>query len=149
MIHDEKEAFRILANLHAALLPNGKLVVETFVPWDAIRDNIHGSVLANQSEESFFEKAVDAADGSQIIHKSAITVYFNEQLEKTKSTYEKWADGRLSQSEEEEYIVRWYHRFEMQLLLEKAGFQSVRILDESFEQNEQAVVYVASKFEYV
>jgi len=35
------------------------------------------------------------------------------------------------------------HRFEMQLLLEKAGFSAVSIIDESFEQNEQAVVYVA------
>ena len=144
LIHDDKEAFRILENLHTALLPGGKLVVEIFVPWDAIKDNIHGSVLVNQSEVSF-EKAVDTKDGSRLVHKSAVTVYFNEQLEKTKSIYEKWANGRLSHSEEEEYIVRWYHRFEMRLLLEKAGFSTVRILDESFEQNEQAVVYVASK----
>ena len=29
-------------------------------------------------------------------------------------------------------------------VLEKAGFSDVKIIDESFEQNEQAVVYVAS-----
>jgi hypothetical protein len=33
----------------------------------------------------------------------------------------------------------------MELLLEKAGFSAVSIIDESFEQNEQAIVYVASK----
>jgi hypothetical protein len=32
----------------------------------------------------------------------------------------------------------------MELLLEKVGFSSVSIINESFEQNEQAVVYVAS-----
>lgn len=75
-------------------------------------------------------------------------LYFKEQLEKTRSSYEKWVGQQFSHSEEEEYIVRWYHRFEMQLLLEKAGFAEVRILDESFEQNEQAVVYIASKPEH-
>src|SRR5690606_6845147 len=85
---------------------------------------------------------------SQIIHKSAVNLYFNEQLEKTKSSYEKWIGKRLISSEEEEYIVRWHHRFEMHLLLEKAGFAAVKILDKSFEQNEQAVVYIASKADH-
>ena len=53
-------------------------------------------------------------------------------------------DGKLILAEEEEYTVRWYHRYEMELFLEKAGFVSVQIFDESFEQNEQAVIYAAS-----
>ncbi len=145
LIYDGKETLLILEKLRSALLPGGRLVIETFIPWDAIKDNIQGSVLSNQSREVRFEKVIDTADGSQIIHKSAVTVYFKEQLEKTRSSYEKWVDQQFSHSEEEEYIVRWYHRFEMQLLLEKAGFSTVEILDESFEQNEQAVVYIASK----
>src|SRR5690606_10715357 len=122
LIHDEETALHVLENLRAALLPGGRLIIETFVPWDSIKDNIHGSTLANQSSEVSFEKTVDAADGSQIIHKSAVNLYINEQLEKTKSSYEKWIGKRLISSEEEEYIVRWHHRFEMDLLLEKAGF---------------------------
>lgn len=149
LIHDDKTALHVLENLRSALLPGGTLIIETFVPWDSIKDNIHGSILANQSSEIYFEKTVDVKDGSHIIHKSAVTVYFKEQLEKTRSSYEKWIGERLSHAEEEEYIVRWYHRFEMQLLLEKAGFSMTRILDASFEQNEQAVVYVASKAEHI
>jgi cyclopropane fatty-acyl-phospholipid synthase-like methyltransferase len=149
LVHDDKEARYVLAQLHSALQPGGRLVIETFIPWDAIKDNIHGSTLAEQSNEVVFEKAVNAADGSQIIHKSAVTIYFNQQLEKTRSSYEKWIDKRMSHSEEEEYIVRWYHRFELQLLLEKTGFSTVTILDDSFEQNEQAVIYIASKSERV
>jgi hypothetical protein len=103
------------------------------------------SVLAHKSKDVFFEKFVNDTEGAQISHKSIVTVYFKEQLEKTRSSYEKWIGKNLSYSEEEEYIVRWYHRFEMQFLLEKTGFSSVEIMDESFEQNEQAVVYVASK----
>lgn len=145
LIQDHKEALHVLKNLRSALLPKGRLIIETFVPWDAIKANIHGSILAEQSNETTSKKTVNAADGSQIIHKSVVSVHFKEQLEKTKSTYEKWIDGKISHSEEEEYIVRWYHRFEMLLLLQKAGFSTVKIIDESFEQNEQAVVYIASK----
>lgn len=145
LIHDRKEAFHILERLCLVLLPGGRLVIETFVPWDAIKDNIQGSVMAHESKDVAFEKVVNDTEGAQIVHKSIVTVYFKEQLEKTRSSYEKWIGEKLSYSEEEEYIVRWYHRFEMQLLLEKAGFSTLEILDESFEQNEQAVVYVASK----
>lgn len=145
LFHDDNEVLRVLEKLYETLLPQGKLVIETFIPWDAIKDNINGSVLANQSSEVSYEKAVTASDNSQIVHKSVVTVYFNSQLEKTKSTYEKWVDGKLSYSEDEEYTVRWYYRFEMSLLLEKMGFTKVSIMDESFEQNEQAVVYIASK----
>jgi len=145
LIQNRKEAFDVLKNLHSALLPGGRVVLETFVPWDAIKDNIHGLVLMSESKEMIFEKTAHSADGSQIIHKSTVTVHFKEQIEKTQSRYEKWVQGVFSQAEEEEYVVRWYHRFEMELLLEKAGFSAVSIIDESFEQNEQAVVYVASR----
>lgn len=145
LIQDRKEAFNILKNLHSALLPGGRIVLETFIPWDAIKDNIHGSVLMNESKEMIFERTAHSADGFQIVHKSTVIVYFKEQIEKTQSRYEKWVQGTFSQAEEEEYGVRWYHRYEMELLLEKAGFSALRIMDESFEQNEQAIVYVASK----
>lgn len=145
LIQDRKEALNILKNLHSVLSPKGRVVLETFIPWDAIKDNINGSVLMDESKERLFERTANSVDGFQIVHKSTVTVNFKEQIEKTQSRYEKWIHEIFSQAEEEEYVVRWYHRFEMELLLEKAGFSAVRIIDESFEQNEQAVVYVASK----
>lgn len=145
LIQDRKEALNILQNLHSALLPNGRVMLETFIPWDVIKDNINGSVLMNASKEKFFERTSFSSNGSRIVHKKTVAVNFKEQIEKTQSRYEKWDHEQFSHAEEEEYVVRWYYRFEMELLLEKAGFSSVRIVDESFEQNEQAVVYVASK----
>lgn len=92
-----------------------------------------------------FEKVARISDNSKIIHKSKVKVSFIEQLETTQSCYEKWQNETLIHIEEEEYLVRWYHRFEMELFLQQAGFSSVDILDASFEQNEQAVVYLAIK----
>lgn len=145
LIHENSDAVRALQNLSSILLPGGRLVIETFIPWDSIKENIKGSVLAAQSEEKIFEKSVDVRDGVRIVHRSAISIHFDKQLEKTRSRYEKWINDKISHYEEEEYIVRWYHRFEMQLLLEKIGFLTIDILDESFEQNEQAIIYVAHK----
>lgn len=144
LISDRIEALQILKQLRSSLLPKGTLVIETFVPWDSIRDNINETILADKSKTMSFEKTAKGTGNSKIIHKSFVTTYFNEQLENTKSFYEKWIGEKHVQSEEEEYNVRWYYRFEMQLLLEKAGFSNIIIKDESFELNEQAVIYVAS-----
>jgi hypothetical protein len=61
----------------------------------------------------------------------------------SQTRYEKWDHGELLLTEEEEYAVRWYYRYEVELFLEKAGFSSIEIKDESFEQNPQATIYIA------
>jgi SAM-dependent methyltransferase len=146
LIHDREEAFSILQKLFLALLPGGKLIIETFVPWDAIKDSIIGSTLLDHSKEISSERIANSPNNDfYIINKSLVVVYFKDQIEKSQTRYEKWVYGKFNHAEEEEYTVRWYHRFEMELLLEKAGFSSINIIDESFEQNEQAIIYVASK----
>ena len=69
LIQDRKEALNIFKNLHSALLPAGRVVLETFIPWDAIKDNINGSVLMDESKERLFERTANSKDGSQIVHK--------------------------------------------------------------------------------
>lgn len=144
LIYNLQEAKHALKNLLERLLPRGKLILETFVPWDTIKDNIHGPILLDQSKEISIERSVQSSEGFEIVNHSKVTVNFKEQLEKTRTRYEKWVHGKFSYAEEEDYTVRWYHRFEMKYLLENIGFTSVKIIDETFEQNEQAVVYVAS-----
>lgn len=143
LIHDPIEALKILKNLASSLEPGGRLVLETFIPWNAIKDNIDGNILSDQSKEIITESTAHSPDGFEIVNQSKVTVHFKKQLEISQTRYEKWAGGKLICTEEEEYIVRWYHRYEMELFLEKAGFSTVRIIDASFEQNEQAVVYIA------
>ncbi|MDB6081169.1 MAG: hypothetical protein JWO53_441 [Chlamydiia bacterium] len=145
LIHNSVEALKILKNVVTALLPGGRLVIETFIPWDAIKDNITGSILSEQSKEITSERTASSPDGFEIINQSTVTTYFKKQLEISQIRYEKWAEGKMMYAEEEEYTVRWYHRYEMELFLEKAGYSSVNIIDTSFEQNEKAVVYVAFK----
>lgn len=142
LFYDRMEALEVLKNLYSALLPGGKLVLETFIPWEEIKNSIHDQRLSELSRERSFEQVALIPDNSKIIHKSKTVVYFQEQLEKTESRYEKWIDGICTHIEDEEYKVRWYYRFELELLLEKVRFSSVNILDTSLELNEQALVYI-------
>lgn len=89
------------------------------------------------------ERKIQSPDGFEIINRSTVTLYLKEQLEMSQTRYEKWAHGKLLLTEEEEYAVRWYYRYEMKLFLENAGFSSIEIKDESFEQNPQATIYIA------
>jgi hypothetical protein len=93
------------------------------------------------------ERIAHSSDGFEIINKSSVTINFKEQLQRSQTRYEKWIHGKFSHAEEEEYTVRWYHRYEIKLFLEKAGYSSIKIIDASFEENEQAVVYIASPLE--
>lgn len=144
LIYDLKEAFSILQKLLQALLPSAKLVLETSIPWDAIKDNVEGESLAKQSKEVTSERVASQLNHFTIVNTSKTAVYFDEQLIKIKTRYEKKVDRIVTQVEEEEYTIRWYYRLEMALFLEKAGFSSVDIVDASFEQNEQAILYIAS-----
>lgn len=145
LISDRTEALRTLKNLHEHLLPGGKLVIETSVPWDGIKNCIHGAVLSHGSAPFVTEHKVKTPEGFEIINHATLNLSLTEQLVFNQTRYEKWDRGNLLLSEEEEYTIRWYHRFEMELMLEKAGFSSIEIKDTSFEENPQALVYTAIK----
>jgi len=146
LIKDDEEALQTLCQLQKALLPSGRLVLETYVPWNGIKENIQGFALSDQSPVITSKRIAQSSEGSKIVNKSTTVAYFKEQVEKTQTRYEKWIDGQFSHAEEEEYTIRWYYRFELKHLLEKEGFSLVEIIDTSFEQNEQAVIYIASKY---
>ena len=41
--------------------------------------------------------------------------------------YERWRDGRVVANEEARFQMRWFHRFELEHLMARAGFDDVRI----------------------
>ena len=143
LIKDRGEALSILKNLRHNLVPGGKLIIEAYIPWDTIKEGIHESILSERSQPVVSERKIVCSDGSEIINRSTTTSYLKEQLEIIETRYEKWNKDELLLTEDEVYTIRWYYRHEMEFFLEKAGFSSVEIKDESFEQNTQAVIYIA------
>jgi SAM-dependent methyltransferase len=144
LVHDRAEALATLKLLHRHLLPGGKLVLENFVPWNGIQTGIHDSILSDMSQPLKLETKTQALDGSEIVKYNTVILNFKEQIVKIHTLYEKWKGGKLLLEEEEEYLVRWYHRYEMKLFLEKAGFTSIEIKDRYFEENPHALIYICS-----
>lgn len=143
LVNDRTLALNTLKNLRNHLLPGGKLVIENFIPWDGIKTAINGAILADHSRPLSSEAKILTLDGSEIRKYTTVTLHLKDQLVENHTTYEKWKGDKLLLEEEEEYLVRWYYRYEMELLLEKAGFSSIKIIDESFKENPQALVYIS------
>lgn len=144
LIEDRSHVFAVLHNLYNHLLPGGSLLLETFIPWDAIKDCIHGDRVHSTST-MYFEKKEILPDSSEIINKGKVTTYPAEQLGISESRYTKVLNKNIIETEDERLAVRWYHRYEMELLLQKIGFTRIQLWDESFELNPQATVYQAIK----
>lgn len=144
LIEDRFEAQSILKKLHEHLLPEGILLIETFIPWDTIRDCIDGAMIKEQSVMPFEKKQILSED-AEIIHKGTTVVYPIKQLEVSDSQYEKLFHQKMIETENERLAVRWYYRYELELLLQKSGFSRVQVWDKSFELNPQAIIYEAIK----
>jgi SAM-dependent methyltransferase len=144
LIEDRSEALIALKKLYDHLLPGGVLLLETFIPWDGIKDCIAESILLDKWSISF-EKKINSTEESEIVHKGKSIVYPREQFEISESCYEKIFNQKVVAKEEERLAVRWYYRYEMELFLEKSGFSKVQIWDEAFELNPQAAIYQATK----
>lgn len=145
LIYDLTQALNTLKVLRQHLLPDGKLILENFIPWKGIKTGIHDSIIETESSFLTSESKTHTLDNSEIRKYTKIKLNFKNQLVRNQTLYEKWKDDKLILEEEEEYLVRWYYRFEMQLFLENAGFSSVEIHDESFNENPGALIYIAHK----
>lgn len=144
LIEDRFEALTALQNLHQHLLPGGSLLIDTYIPWDAIRDCIEGSSL-NEKAVIPYERKVSSPEGFEITLKGKTTIKPKEQLEIGESEYQKMKGQKVIATEEERLAVRWYYRYEMELLLKMSGFEEVNVFDESFELSPQSTIYQALK----
>jgi SAM-dependent methyltransferase len=86
LIHNRDEALHVFENLRANLLPGGKLVIETFVPWDGIKDAIHDSILSDQLGPITLERKVETPDGFEIVNHSTVALSLKNSLKKRKRT---------------------------------------------------------------
>ncbi len=142
---DQTIAFQALQRLHEHLLPSGSLLIDMIVPWGLIQGDIQGNVLSAEMRTTESKQTVTALDGAEITSQMTARIYPNEQLALSENTYEKVLNGKTMATEREQLAFRWYHRYEMKLLLEKAGFFVARIWNESFESDLQSTIYQAVK----
>jgi SAM-dependent methyltransferase len=126
-------AFQMLEKFKTFLKPNGKLVMDMFVPWDALWKN-------NEEEKSYRE--VTTEDGSVIKIDSHSSANKYEQFILGKSTYTKLVDGKVVAQEKEQMYICWYYHYEMELILEKCGYINIHY-QERFLNNENQMTFIA------
>jgi SAM-dependent methyltransferase len=145
LINNRVEALRILKKLYRHLQPGGKLILDTSIPWDSIKECIDKDRLINQPKILTFSRQAHISSEVTLHLHIQVTIDPQQQLEIYENRYEKKEGEKIIAREEEELFIRWYYPFEMQLFLEKAGFSNVQICEESFEHNANAVIYEAMK----
>jgi 2-polyprenyl-3-methyl-5-hydroxy-6-metoxy-1,4-benzoquinol methylase len=128
-------AFQMLEKFKSFLKPNGKLMMDLFVPWDALWQN-------NEEEKS--QREITIEDGSIIKIDNHSTANKYEQFILGKSTYTKWVDGNVVAKEQEQMYICWYYHYEMELILEKYGYKNIQY-QERFQNNENLMTFIAMR----
>jgi SAM-dependent methyltransferase len=136
LFHPREHALEILTKLKEVLNSGGQIFLETFVPWEVLYEN-------KEHEEN--EKTIIIDPHTTLHHRSINQADKFYQFYKYKGFYKKSQKGVPLQTEEEEFYVNWYYRYEMVYFLEKAGFQNVKLYDVNFSQNPQGIVYIGEK----
>ena len=120
LIVDRQDAADSLKRLYEHLLPGGKLVLDVETPRAASKPAEAGSWGARWGGGW-----VTRADGAKIVLSHLNTYDADDQLQKSIQTYELFRNGRLVETELEEFNIRFYERDEFQLLLEQTGFVGI------------------------
>lgn len=135
LIHPRNKALLTLAKLKEHLKPQGKLYIETFIPWEAMYENAEHEVRESNAKIS----------SDEIIYlRSENNANKQEQYYLEKNEYKKIKNDTIITTENEEMQVCWYFRYEMQYLLENSGFSNVIIYNVDFTQNPGGMIYEAT-----
>lgn len=122
LITHEPQAREALRRLHAALLPGGKLVLEIDRP-----------AFETSTSWPWGGRWLKRPDGALLVISWLGQYAASERISYSLHRYELVIDGRVVETEMEEFNLRAYEPQEFQALLESAGFVDVKAL-KAFEQ---------------
>ncbi|MEM5018459.1 class I SAM-dependent methyltransferase [Metabacillus indicus] len=115
LIEDRRESVHALKNFYDHLTEGGRLILDL---------DLQPEKQLNQVYTSTWE-----TPDQHIITMEAKQVEYSvlEQYSVTYLKYEKWKDGRLSETELQRFAMRWYGVKEFKLVLERLGFTDIVI----------------------
>ncbi|MGE7094159.1 class I SAM-dependent methyltransferase [Lysinibacillus sp. NPDC048646] len=127
LIEKRDESIKVLKRLYDHLEPNGKLILDLFLPdnkfdVDGKFEGTSTFTLSNGDTITMEEKLVEAD-------------LFN-QYKVSYLKYEKWREGKRIQSELQRFALRWYGVEEFKLVLESIGFSDV-VVSADFDYGKQ------------
>lgn len=119
LLTERDEALETLRRVAAHLEPGGQLLVDIGLPWAYDRG------AANGAWQLLREGTLEGGRLAQIDRCSTLDLI--SQIERSRLRYSVYLGGRLVESHAQELEVRHYGAYEMELLLEKAGFVQVEV----------------------
>jgi SAM-dependent methyltransferase len=99
------------------LKSGGKLIMDLFIPWDALYEN---------NDEVIDEREVKVDNDTIININNHTTANKFEQVLFSKTRYSEIVKGQVTAKEEEEMYISWYYQYEAELLLENHGFKNIK-----------------------
>jgi len=133
LFYPREVAFNVLQIFKNHLKPNGKLIMDLFIPWDA---------LYKDNEEEFNTREIKTSDGSIIksTHHNKANKY--EQIISCENNYKKYINNKLTMEEKENMHICWYYRYEVELILEKYEYHNIQCV-ERFLNGETYMTFIA------
>lgn len=122
LIIDRNQAFETLRKIYHHLEDGGQLILDMAIPW--LSDKVADDGIWKLSRKGMLSD-------NRFVHISKASEYNRlEQLENSQIKYEVYQNGKLIDTFLNEMQCRYYGKYELQLLLEKAGFCEIRTYGE-------------------
>lgn len=117
-LYTVEDQLACLACIRRALAPGGLLAFDVFAP-DLAR--------IAQREEPEHEEGRFPDGGDEIVRVASVRRDHATQTQQVTMRLERWRDGARVGAEVERFGMRWYHRYELEHLLARAGFEIVAL----------------------
>ncbi len=118
LVTNREEAMRALKQMYMHLEEDGQIIIPLFIP----RDQLSGS-----KKEWTVRRVGERYDGAKIVLNQASEIAFNEQVQTNWNRYEIYMNDQLTESRFTCSQLRWYYKYEFELMLEKNGFKDITI----------------------
>lgn len=119
LIYPRENACRALEKFNTILAEGGKLVMDLFIPWEALYEG-------GENDYSNREVTLETGDVIKITSHTAVNKF--EQHMVSKSHYAKYSQGNCSLEEDEQMDILWYYPYEIELILNKYGFELIQCI---------------------
>ncbi len=138
------EQLAALGSIRAALFPGGRLVLNVFDPkLDLIADARQGPASIQASGRAY------ADNGKRVNERYSVLYDPVEQILNLTFIYEREDPDGAVEREFEPLELRWYHRFEIEHLLARAGYEVEALYGDwdrgPFAENGQEMIWVARR----
>lgn len=110
------EAFETLQRFHMHLQPGGQVLISLFVPWADFR---------HENQWRLRRSGTRPTDGALVHIYECTRSNRLEQVQSIWLRFEVYDSGRLVESEMRTHQLRWFHKHEFEMMLEKVGFTHV------------------------